>query len=103
MVIRKGLQVTFHVYMLLCADGSIYTGHTDNLKARFYAHQDGRFRGYTSTRRPVKLIFAEDFNTRVEALEAEMRIKRWVRRKKLALVRRDWAELRRLARGHDRQ
>jgi predicted GIY-YIG superfamily endonuclease len=103
MVIRNGRQVIFHVYMLRCADGSIYTGHTDNLTARFYAHQDGRFRGYTSTRRPVKLIFAEDFNTRVEALEAEMRIKRWVRRKKLALVRRDWNELRRLARGRDRQ
>jgi predicted GIY-YIG superfamily endonuclease len=43
------------VYMLPCADGSIYTGHTDNLQARFWAHQDGRFRGYTSTRRPVKL------------------------------------------------
>jgi tRNA/rRNA methyltransferase len=102
MVTRNGRQVTFHVYMLLCSDGSIYTGHTDNLKARFYAHQDGRFRGYTSTRRPVKLIFAEDVNTRIEALEADMRIKRWVRRKKFALVRRDWAEIKRLARGCDR-
>jgi len=88
-VIRNGGTVTFHVYMLLCADGSIYTGHTDNLKARFHAHQDGRFGGYTSTRRPVKLIFAEDFNTRIEALKAEMRIKRWIRRKKFALVRRE--------------
>ena len=70
MVIQNGRAVTFHVYMLLCADGSTYTGHTDNLKARFYAHQDGRFRSYTSSRRPVKLVFAEDFNALVEALEA---------------------------------
>ena len=89
--------------MLLCADGSIYTGHTDNLQARFYAHQDGRFRGYTSTRRPVKLIFAEDFTTRDEAQAAELRIKHWVRRKKFALTHRDWAEIRHLARGPDRQ
>lgn len=50
----------------------------------------------------MKLIFAEDFNTRDEAQAAELRIKHWVRRKKLALVRRDWAEIRRLARGPDR-
>jgi predicted GIY-YIG superfamily endonuclease len=89
--------MAFCVYMLRCSDGSIYTGHTENLEARLYAHQDGRFRGCTHPRRPVKLIFCEDFPTRQEAFEAERQIKGWVRRKKFALAQGDWEELRRLA------
>ena len=67
--------MSFYVYMLLCADGSIYTGHTDNLQARLAAHHDGDFRGYTLRRRPVKLIFQEQFPTRDEAFRAEREIK----------------------------
>ena len=88
----------FHVYMLECADGSFYTGHTDDLEARLAAHQAGTFKGYTSTRRPLRLIFAERFSTRDEAFAMELRIKGWSREKKLALARGDWAEIQRLAR-----
>ena len=89
--------MSFYVYMLECADGSIYTGHTDELGARLAAHQLGTFRGYTSIRRPVRLIFQARFETRDEAFAAERRIKGWSRRENLALARGDWKEIERLA------
>ncbi len=90
--------MSFYVYMLECADGSIYTGHTDDLESRLAAHQLGTFRGYTSNKRPVRLIFQARFATRDEAFSAERRIKGWSRRKKLSLARGDWAEIERLSR-----
>ncbi len=89
--------MAFYVYMLLCADGSIYTGHTDNLEARLAAHHDGRFRGYTFPRRPARVIFREQFASRDEAFRAEREIKGWSRAKKLALAQSDWTEIRRLS------
>jgi len=85
------------VYILRCADSSYYTGHTDNLEERIAKHQMGEIEGYTSTRRPVKLLFSEEFSTRAEALAVERQIKGWTRRKKEALIRGDWSEVSRLA------
>jgi predicted GIY-YIG superfamily endonuclease len=89
--------MAFYAYMLECSDRSIYTGQRDNLEARLAAHQDGRFRGYTFKRRPVRLIFHESFSTREEALSAEREIKGWSREKKWALVRHDWEVLKDLS------
>ena len=85
------------MYILRCADRSYYTGHTDNLEERIAKHQMGEIEGYTSTRRPVKLLFSEEFSTRAEALAVERQIKGWTRRKKEALIRGDWSEVSRLA------
>ena len=74
-----------------------YTGHADNLEARLAAHNDARFRGYTFNRRPIRLVFQQEFATRDEAFRAEREIKGWSRAKKQALVRSDWGELRRLS------
>ena len=90
--------MTFYVYMLECADGSIYTGHTDDLESRLATHRLGTLRGYTSGRRPVRLIFQARFASREEAFAAERRIKGWSRSKKLALANNDWEEVQRLAR-----
>lgn len=87
----------FWVYLLHCADGSYYTGHTDNLEARVGQHQDGSIDSYTSSRRPVRLAYSEQFVSRLEALERERQIKGWSRAKKEALVRNDWASIQRLA------
>src|SRR2546428_6473337 len=89
--------MAFYAYMLECSDGSIYTGQCDNLEARLAAHQDGRFRGYTSKRRPIRLIFHESFSTREEALTAEREIKAWSHEKKWALAQRDWEVLKELS------
>ena len=86
--------MTFHAYLLRCADGSYYAGHTDDLDARVGAHQSGSIGGYTQNRRPVALVWSQDFASRDEALAAERRIKGWSRAKKEALIAEDWDRLR---------
>ena len=90
----------FYVDILRCADGSYYTGHTDNLEARLAAHRRGEIGGYTETRRPVELVFAEEFSSRDEAFQRERQIKGWRRAKKEALIKRDWERLRQLESAH---
>ena len=89
--------MSFWVYILRCADNSYYTGHTDNLEKRVMEHNRGEVECYTSTRRPVILVFSEEFSTRGDALACERRIKGWSRKKKEAMMRGDWAEVSRLA------
>lgn len=89
--------MSFWVYILRCVDNSYYTGHTDNLDKRIVEHETGEIEGYTSTRLPVTLVFADEFPTREEALAGERRIKGWSRKKKEAMMRGDWAEVSRLA------
>jgi putative endonuclease len=91
--------MAFWVYILQCADGSYYTGHTDGLEKRMSEHEVGAIPGYTSTRRPVELVFVQSFPTREEALAAEQRIKGWSRRKKEAMIRGNWSEVKRLSWG----
>ena len=85
--------MVFWVYMLSCADGSYYTGHTDNLEQRIGKHQFGAYPGYTANRLPIKLVWSQECATREEALSAEMQIKRWGRKKKEAMIRGDWKEV----------
>jgi predicted GIY-YIG superfamily endonuclease len=82
--------MSFWVYILRCSDGRFYTGHTDNLDRRIAEHQHGGFCDFTSRRKPVAVVWSEWFETRLEALEAEKRIKPWSRAKKGALIRGDW-------------
>ena len=82
--------MAFWTYILLCADRRYYAGHTDDLERRIAQHQSGAIEGFTSSRLPVRLMWAQDFPTRIEALEAEMRVKKWSRAKKEALIRSDW-------------
>jgi predicted GIY-YIG superfamily endonuclease len=88
--------------MLRCADGSYYVGHTDNLERRLAKHQSGEFGGYTSNRLPVSLAWSQEFPARDEALRSELQIKSWSRAKKVALIRGDWGELKKLSRGRNR-
>ena len=90
--------MAFFVYILHCSDGSYYTGHSDNLEKRIHEHQAGAISScYTFKRRPLQLVFSQDFPTREEALSAEQQIKGWSRKKKEAMMRGDWAEVSRLA------
>ncbi|MDP8993510.1 MAG: TrmJ/YjtD family RNA methyltransferase [Pseudomonadota bacterium] len=82
--------MSFFAYMLRCADGSFYVGHTDDLEARLVFHQAGEVPGYTQRRRPVRLVWSESFATREEAIAAERQIKKWSREKKLGLIAGDW-------------
>jgi putative endonuclease len=81
------------VYILKCADGSYYTGLTRNElpEGREQQHNDATYPdAYTSTRRPVKLVYAEYLDLVLDAIEAERRIKGWSRAKKEALIAGDW-------------
>ena len=92
--------MSFWVYILRCADGSYYTGHTDNLEKRIGEHTTGAIVScYTFKRRPVELVFSQEFTTREEALSSEQKIKGWSRKKKEAMIRGDWPEVSRLARS----
>jgi predicted GIY-YIG superfamily endonuclease len=91
----------FYAYMLLCVDGSSYVGHTDELEKRFSEHQEGGRCAYTEARRPVQLVWSQEFSTREEALAAELRIKKWNRAKKQALASGDWDGLSKAAKKKD--
>ena len=93
--------MAFWLYMLKCADDSYYTGHTDDLEGRLAQHENGTGDSYTTTRRPVQLVYALDFPSREEAISREIQIKGWSRKKKEALCREDWAEIKRLARSRN--
>ena len=88
----------FYVYIVKCADGSYYTGHTDQIEARMAAHQSGQLRGYTYERRPVELVFTEEVGTRDEAYRRERQIKGWSRSKKESIMANDWDRLVQLSR-----
>jgi putative endonuclease len=93
----------FWVYLLRCADGSYYAGHTDNLEGRLWQHEQGLGCDWTRRRLPVALVWCGEAGTREEALAFERRIKGWTRAKKEALIAGDWNKNGRLARPpHER-
>jgi len=84
--------------MLRCSDGSYYVGHTDDLVARIAAHQSGLMPGYTQKRRPVALVWHQNFPDQDQAFAAERQIKGWSRAKKDALIDGDWEAIQLLSR-----
>ena len=82
--------MTFWAYIIRCADGKYYTGHTDDLERRIAEHQSGSIAGYTEARRPVEYMWSAEFPTRAEAIAAEVQVGNWSRAKKEALFRGDW-------------
>lgn len=75
------------VYIVECADGSLYTGWAVDVEQRVKVHNSGRGARYTRLRGPVKLVYAEEQPDRVTAQKRELEIKRWPREKKLRLIR----------------
>lgn len=75
-----------YTYMLKCRDGSLYTGWTNNLEKRVADHNAGKGAKYTKARRPVELVYYEEFVTREEAMKREYAIKRLKRADKLKLT-----------------
>src|SRR5262245_60033211 len=96
---RRPVTGGAYLYMLRCSDSSYYVGTSRiDLEVRVAQHNAGSFAGYTSTRRPVSLIFSQHFDSITDAIAAERQVKGWTRAKKEALVRGDWDGLKLLAR-----
>lgn len=82
---------TYCVYILKCSDGLLYTGMTNDVERRFDEHQQGLNKSsFTFNRRPVELIFYQDFNDVEQAIYFEKKIKKWSSKKKLALANDDY-------------
>jgi len=88
----------YYVYILQCKDGSYYTGVTNDIDRRLWEHQEGiNNECYTYRRRPVKLVYVENFNDVNQAIAFEKQIKGWSRKKKEALIHGNWEEIKKLA------
>jgi predicted GIY-YIG superfamily endonuclease len=94
--------MSFTLYILQCADGTLYVGHTDDMTTRMQQHDLGQESNYTATRRPLRLLHSQEFESRYEALEMERKLKGWRRAKKFAYMRGDWAAVQQLAKGKHR-
>jgi putative endonuclease len=96
--------MNIYVYMLRCSDGSYYVGLTRaGLEKRIGEHNSGVFRGYTSSRLPVELVWHQDFQRLTDAIACERKLKGWRRAKKEALIRGDYEALRELANTSERR
>ncbi|MBD1384253.1 GIY-YIG nuclease family protein [Mucilaginibacter rigui] len=90
----------YHVYILLCSDGSYYTGVTNNIERRMIEHESGENPNcYTFKRRPLKLVFNEVFADINQAIAFEKQVKGWRRAKKEAIINCRWDLLPELAKS----
>lgn len=76
-------------YILRCADGTLYTGWTNDLPRRLLAHNAGTGAKYTRPRRPVILVYQESFDSKQDAMRREWEIKQLTRSQKLQLIAKD--------------
>ncbi len=77
----------YHVYILECKDGSLYTGWTTEPARRLKEHNEGKGAKYTRGRLPVYLKYTEVFNTKKEAMKREYGIKKLSKSEKVALIK----------------
>jgi len=85
------------MYILKCADGSYYTGSTNNIEFRFAKHQAGEGSNHTKKRLPVKLIYYEEYPNVDAAFYREKQVQGWSRKKKEALINGDFELLPKIA------
>jgi len=78
--------MSFYVYILLCMDGSFYTGYTKDLQGRTLQHENGKGAKYTKSHRPQKVAYVEVFGTRSSAMKRERVIKKLSHQQKQDLV-----------------
>ena len=88
----------YYVYILLCNDGTYYTGITNNIERRLMEHNFGLNKEcYTFSRRPLKLVFHEAFMDVNQAIFFEKKIKKWSHAKKSAIINGKWEDLKPLS------
>jgi putative endonuclease len=78
--------MSFFVYILLCMDGSFYTGYTNDLQQRTRQHENGKGARYTKSHRPQKVAYVEVFGSRSNAMKREKAIKKLSHQQKQDLI-----------------
>ena len=76
----------FYVYILLCSDGTFYTGYTKNIDARTRLHECGKGARYMRTHKPKRVAYIEIFGSRAKAMKREREIKKMTHQQKLNLI-----------------
>ena len=76
-----------YVYIVECSDGTLYTGWTNNLERRVEQHSNGSGAKYTRARRPVRLVYYEEFVEKRDAMKREYEIKNYSRKEKLVIIK----------------
>ena len=89
-----------YMYILLCDDGSYYTGSTNNLELRLQQHFAGEGANHTKKHPPVELLYYEEFDRIDEAFNREKQVQGWSRKKKEALINREYGKLPELSRNY---
>ena len=77
----------WYVYILLCKDGSLYTGCSNNPQQRFLDHKNGKGGRYTRLHKPVKIVYLEQLPNKSMALKRELQIKGWSHNKKIKILK----------------
>lgn len=80
-----------YTYIVKCSDNSLYTGWTLNLDERITKHNSGKGAKYTKNRRPVILVYSEEFDDKSSAMKREYQIKQLTRKQKMELIKSSWA------------
>lgn len=80
------VSLSHYVYILKCADGTLYTGYSMNVTDRVKRHNAGKGAKYTRSRLPVKVVYTEEFDNRGDALSREYAIKQMTRKQKMKLI-----------------
>lgn len=94
-------MLNYYVYILKCIDESYYTGVTNNLERRLAEHNTGHsISSYTFKRRPLKLVFSQQFHDINQAIALEKQIKGWRRAKKEAFIHEEWGKLKLLSKNY---
>lgn len=75
-----------YTYIVRCKDGTLYTGWTNNIDKRIEMHNSGKGAKYTKSRRPVRLVYYEEFETKEEAMRREYAIKHMEKKEKEQLI-----------------
>ncbi len=88
------------MYILICNDGSYYTGSTIDINRRLNQHQLGQGANHTKKRLPVELIYYEEYSRVSTAFYREKQVQGWSRRKKEALIRGEYEKLPELSRAY---
>lgn len=76
----------YFTYIALCADNTLYTGYTNNIKDREQTHNEGKGAKYTKARLPIKIVHFEEFQTRSQAMKREYAIKQFPKAEKKKLI-----------------